>query len=178
MHDNNYALQAENEVWELLAARDSGHTAAARVANDLAPVTALEAENGCDRCGDVAELYHNERTGLAVCGPCDTAIDNGWPVELDPIAARAAELIAEGRGNEPAFFISGEALLAAAEPELEPITWKRLRSGAWGIAGPAASITLNAVVTVTKRNGTTKEVRVARILWSGDGKTIATVGRV
>jgi hypothetical protein len=28
-------------------------------------------ENDCDRCGRVADLFHNEATGLAFCESCD-----------------------------------------------------------------------------------------------------------
>ena len=52
--------------------------------------------DGCDRCGNVAELYHNESTGLAFCADCDAQQDaedaldaraDGWPRALD-VAAR------------------------------------------------------------------------------------------
>lgn len=54
-------------------------------------------------------------------------------------------------------------------------TWKKLRNGDWGILAPAGAISPGAPVSVTSRNGSEKTVIVDRVLWSGDGKVIATV---
>ena len=66
--------------------------------------------------------------------------------------------------------------------ETQPVTWKRLRNGAWGVTGPAALLVQGAQVVVTKRSGATQVKRVSRVLWSGTDRqgreiSIATVGR-
>jgi hypothetical protein len=48
--------------------------------------------DGCDNCGEIRELYHNERTGLAFCEACDAA-------DADQINVDArAEQMAKGLG--------------------------------------------------------------------------------
>lgn len=184
MHDNNYALQAENDVWELLAERDRDfaplateadahlewhRNAGVPVGTPGCPQDACHgddryiADNGCDRCRVEAELYHDETSGLALCDPCTTALDRER----------------EGRGNEPAFVIPAAAIIAAAEPELElaPVTWTRLKSGAWGLRGPASVLLEGSDVTVTRRNGETKAARVGRVLWTDGSTAITKVAR-
>ena len=56
-------------------------------------------------------------------------------------------------------------------------TWKKLRSGDWGIVGPAADIVEGQTVTVTKKSGEAKTVTVGRVIWSNDTTAIATVTR-
>lgn len=103
----------------------------------------------CDRCGKRRELYHNEATGLALCDDCDRTTDQV------------------------------EALLSppetVAEAVLAPIRWKRLRNGAWGVTGPDTLVREGAIVSVEKRDGSTSTATVSRVLWSGDGKAIASV---
>jgi hypothetical protein len=59
----------------------------------------------------------------------------------------------------------------------QAVSFKRLRSGGWGLAGPSALLVADAEVVVTKKDGTTDVKRVGRVLWSGDGKAIATIRR-
>lgn len=54
-------------------------------------------------------------------------------------------------------------------------SFKKLRNGSWGISGPSSEIREDAVVTVTKRDGSTKTVTVTKVLWTGDGKSIAAI---
>jgi len=55
------------------------------------------------------------------------------------------------------------------------VTYTKLRSGDWGLRGPATILSEGASVTVTKRSGETKPATVGRVLWSGDGVAIATI---
>lgn len=121
------AVQAEREIFEDLV-RTEAEPPSYRVQRD---------PDGCDECGKVADLYHNDRLGLALCERCDIAADE----------------------------------------EAVPVTWKRLRSGGWGVTGPSAVLIEGTDVVVTKRDGTTKIARVGRVLWSGDGRAIATTRR-
>ena len=54
-------------------------------------------------------------------------------------------------------------------------TYTKLRSGEWGIRS-TAKIESGQMVTVTKRDGDTKTERVARVVWSGGGVWLATIG--
>lgn len=54
-------------------------------------------------------------------------------------------------------------------------TFKKLNSGDWGLIGSADEIQAGRSVKVTKRSGQTKTVTVGKVLWSGDGKAIATI---
>ena len=52
--------------------------------------------DGCDSCGAIADLYHNEATGLAFCDDCDTAnADNSTEdaVLLREAVARGVEAV-------------------------------------------------------------------------------------
>jgi hypothetical protein len=66
----------------------SGHT----------PWDQIKHKNGCDNCGRLAELYHNEDTGLALCEDCDRATDRDQPGstlvgDRDGLMASKAETI-------------------------------------------------------------------------------------
>jgi hypothetical protein len=73
-------------------------------------------EDGCDNCGTVAELFHNEATGLALCEECDRfdlapadESEGGFHAELRTIIANA-------EGTPLALLIpQAEALLALPE---------------------------------------------------------------
>ena len=34
------------------------------------------ARDGCDKCGTITELFHNDATGLSLCAKCDYAVDS------------------------------------------------------------------------------------------------------
>jgi hypothetical protein len=54
-------------------------------------------------------------------------------------------------------------------------TYRKLRSGAWGICGK--DLESGARVIVRKRSGQTRPVIVGQIVWTGpDGTTLATIG--
>lgn len=53
-------------------------------------------------------------------------------------------------------------------------TWMRLRDGSWGLRGPA-SMTEGSLVTVTRRDGSSSQERVARVLWRGESEAYASV---
>ena len=55
------------------------------------------------------------------------------------------------------------------------ITYKKLRDDTWGLYGPEDELVSGQEVTVTKRDGTEKTETVAKVLWTGDGKAIATI---
>lgn len=57
------------------------------------------------------------------------------------------------------------------------VTFKRLRTGAWGITGPSALVVEGQQVNVSKRDGSVTLVTVGRVLWNGDGKAIAATRR-
>lgn len=53
-------------------------------------------------------------------------------------------------------------------------TWTKLRNGQWGIKG--RNLSAGQVAFVTKRSGERKQVRVDRIIWTGDdGTQIASI---
>ncbi len=54
------------------------------------------------------------------------------------------------------------------------ITYTKLRSGDWGVRGPAAHVLRGMSVTVTKRSGETKCEVVGRIIWTGQDKRTKT----
>jgi hypothetical protein len=57
------------------------------------------------------------------------------------------------------------------------VTYRKLKSGEWGVAGPPGEITPGAVVTVQKASGDTKQETVGRILFSNAEVAIASVVR-
>ena len=61
--------------------------------------------------------------------------------------------------------------------ETGTVTFKRLRNGAWGIAGPSALLVTGQPLVVTKRDGSTTEVVCGKVVWSGDGRAIAATRR-
>lgn len=63
--------------------------------------------------------------------------------------------------------------------EVQPVRFKRLRSGAWGLSGPASYLREGEQVVVEKRGGTRDTVRVGRVLWADNAqnKAIATIAR-
>jgi hypothetical protein len=129
------AVQAEREIFEdLMRSEQEPPKATATLAGDR------QSTDGCDGCGKVADLFHNEATGLAFCEACDMA----------------AEM---------------------------PVTWKHLRSGGWGVIGPASVLVEGCNVPVTKRSGEVQQKAVRRVLWTGTDRegreiSIATVGKV
>jgi hypothetical protein len=74
-------------------------------------------EDGCDNCGRVAELYHNEASGLAFCESCDMAseIDAEDAAEA-PFHAELRLIIEQVEGTPLAALVPhAEALLALPE---------------------------------------------------------------
>lgn len=84
------AVQAEREIWEdiaqanaPLATESEAHAewhrnAGVPMGTPGCPQDAChpdEHNDDCDRCGKVRELYHNEKTGLALCDECDRITD-------------------------------------------------------------------------------------------------------
>lgn len=64
-----------------------------------------------------------------------------------------------------------------AAPTTNQTNYKKLRDGSWGLIGPADLLRQHQRVTVTKRSGERKSETVGRVLWTGDGKAIATIAR-
>lgn len=54
-------------------------------------------------------------------------------------------------------------------------TYTKLQSGDWGLRGTPSELTAGAVVTVRKSNGETKRETVGRVVWTGNGVSIATI---
>lgn len=57
------------------------------------------------------------------------------------------------------------------------ITYTKLRSGEWGIRGPASILRDGAEVTVAKKSGERKVERVAKVVWQGDGIALAAIAQ-
>lgn len=53
------------------------------------------------------------------------------------------------------------------------VTCTKLRDGSWGLRG--ANLTPGATVTVAKKSGETKTETVGRVLWTGNGVSLATI---
>lgn len=51
-------------------------------------------------------------------------------------------------------------------------TYTKLKDGTWGLRIVGA---ITATVTVRKKSGEEKQERVGRVLWSGNGITLATI---
>lgn len=63
------------------------------------------------------------------------------------------------------------------DPARYAVTFKRLKNRAWGITGPDFVLTPGAKVVVSKRDGSSKVVTVSRVIWSGNGQAIASIGQ-
>lgn len=50
------------------------------------------------------------------------------------------------------------------------ITYTRLRSGGWGLRGPAGSLVEGAVVGVTTKAGKPKTETVGKVFWTGEDR--------
>lgn len=55
------------------------------------------------------------------------------------------------------------------------VTYKKLRNGDWGIVGPENMIAQGAVVDVHKASGEVKTEVVGRVIWTGNGVSIASI---
>ncbi len=53
-------------------------------------------------------------------------------------------------------------------------TYTKLKDGSWGIR-VVGKVTTGQTVTVTKKSGESKQETVGKVLWTGDGITLATV---
>jgi hypothetical protein len=53
-------------------------------------------------------------------------------------------------------------------------TYTKLKDGSWGVRVQGAA-SAGAVVTVTKKDGSTKQETVSRVLWQGDGLSLCTI---
>jgi hypothetical protein len=56
-------------------------------------------------------------------------------------------------------------------------TWTRLRDGSWGLRVASEDVRSGETVTATRSNGSTSREIVGRIVWSGQGATICTIGQ-
>jgi hypothetical protein len=59
--------------------------------------------------------------------------------------------------------------------DMASITYAKLKDGSWGIRADGTALTVGQIVTVTKKSGETKSETVARVLWTGDGITLAAI---
>lgn len=55
----------------------------------------------------------------------------------------------------------------------QAVTYTRLRDGSWGLRG--AGLTAGASVTVRRKDGQERAERVGKVLWTGDGVSLATI---
>lgn len=54
-------------------------------------------------------------------------------------------------------------------------TWTKLKSGSWGIKGPATEVVEGAHVQVRKQSGEIQTVTVAKVIWTGNDTAIAAI---
>jgi hypothetical protein len=54
-------------------------------------------------------------------------------------------------------------------------TFTKLRSGQWGLRGSQSALQPGATIGVAKRDGSTKECVVGRVIWTKDGIALATI---
>ena len=55
------------------------------------------------------------------------------------------------------------------------ISYTKLKDGSWGLRASPEKLTAGSNVTVRKKDGSTKTETVARIIWQGDGVTLASI---
>lgn len=55
--------------------------------------------------------------------------------------------------------------------------WIRLRNGAWGVRVTGAAVDNGDSVTVTKKNGTSANVVIGRVLWTDGDVSICSISR-
>lgn len=55
------------------------------------------------------------------------------------------------------------------------VTFSKLRSGGWGVRGPAAAIVVGQTAQVAKRDGTVSTVTVSKVLWTDGTMSIASI---
>ena len=55
------------------------------------------------------------------------------------------------------------------------ITYAKLRDGTWGIRAEG-TVRAGETVTVRKKDGPTKTETVGKVLWEGEGVTLASIG--
>ena len=56
------------------------------------------------------------------------------------------------------------------------VTYQKLKSGEWGIRVEGRAVREGQTVTVRKRDGSTKQETVKRVVWSGAGVVLCAVG--
>lgn len=54
-------------------------------------------------------------------------------------------------------------------------TYTKLQSGDWGLRGTPSELTSGATVNVTTKAGQRKQETVGKVLWTGNGVSIATI---
>jgi hypothetical protein len=74
-------------------------------------------EDGCDNCGQVAELYHNEASGLALCEDCDTAFEAEDDGEAEGTFHAELRLVIERAEGTPLAALVPQAEMLLALPE-------------------------------------------------------------
>jgi hypothetical protein len=157
------AMQAEQEMWEAIAERDDAY----------APL-ATEADAH-------AEWHRNTGVPMGTPGcPQDAChLDDYGPDNACDRCGREGELY-HNEATGLALCDGCDRITDEVEAVLAPpaiVTFKRLKTGAWGVTGPARLLVADAEIAVTKKSGETTTVTVGRVLWTGDGKTIATIRR-
>jgi hypothetical protein len=55
------------------------------------------------------------------------------------------------------------------------ISYTKLRDGGWGLRVSGQTVTPGQVVTVTKKDGSTKQEVADKVIWSGDGLQICSI---
>lgn len=57
-------------------------------------------------------------------------------------------------------------------------SYTKLRDGSWGLRiNSGQTVTPGQTITVTKKSGDTKQETVGKVLWSGNGVTLATIAQ-
>lgn len=55
-------------------------------------------------------------------------------------------------------------------------SYTKLKSGEWGIRVQGETVSEGATVVVKKKDGTTKQETVAKVVWSGGGVSLCAIG--
>lgn len=55
------------------------------------------------------------------------------------------------------------------------ISYTKLKSGDWGVRVEGQTVTVNQVVTIRKKDGTTKQETVQRVIWTGNGVQLCAI---
>jgi hypothetical protein len=56
-------------------------------------------------------------------------------------------------------------------------TYTKLKSGDWGVRIEGGTVKQGDTITVTKKSGERKQETIAKVVWTGNGITLAAIGQ-